>query len=489
MSRRVVSIGVKFLLGSLLAQAAWILAVPPYRGSDEFDHAYRASSVAHGYWMTWETPRNGRGDLIPASKSLVLDGREICRWYTYPGPDNCRAVEDVGNGLTKVASAAARYNPVYYWVIGTPARFFEGAQAVYVMRMTGALLNALLIALAAMTSALWSRGPWPLFALAVALTPVLVYSTTVAAPNGLEMTAGLSLWTALLGLATPRGRDSAPLLVAAAGVASVLVLGLRSLGPLWWMMTMACALVVLGPHLTELVRNEKKSLVAFAATIGCAGIGSVWWILNARTLELEEGGLIEVNAWSRTLQEVPLWVFQSIAAFPVRSEPAPTMVYVFALIPFAGILLGALFLARGRFRAVLIAAAIASLAVPYALSVATMPTTGIIWQGRYALPFSVGTVLLAGFILERNRASHPKTALLIGASWFLLTSAHVVSVVNVQAREERISPLAGDARWIHFPWPIAAVLMTVAVGSWFSIFLQFGRDRFRQRPGLLERQA
>jgi hypothetical protein len=31
------------VLGALVMQAAWILALPPFRGADEFDHAYRAT--------------------------------------------------------------------------------------------------------------------------------------------------------------------------------------------------------------------------------------------------------------------------------------------------------------------------------------------------------------------------------------------------------------------------------------------------------------
>lgn len=481
MHRRVIHVGLRFLLGSLLAQAAWILAVPPYRGSDEFDHAYRASSVAHGYWMTWEAPQDGRGDLIPTARSVVIEGREICRSYEYPGADNCRAVENLGDGLSNVASAASRYNPIYYWVVGLPSLPFEGAKAVYVMRLASALMNALLISLAAMTTALWARGPWPHFALIVALTPVLMYSTIVVAPNGLEMTAALCLWAALLGLATQRGRRAAPQLILVAGVGSVVVLGVRSLGPLWWTMTITCALFVLSPRLSMLVRERKGSLVAFSIAVACAGFGSIWWILNARTFEIEQGPAAEINEWSRAMQEVPLWVFQSIAAFPLRSQPAPIVVYALAFIPFIILLLAAMKVGQTRCRVALVVVAMASLLVPYAFSVATIATAGTIWQGRYTLPFSVGVVLLAGLILERNHISHSRTAFLLGTSWFLVTTAQVVSVVNVQVREEGSSPLAGDARWIQLPWPVTALLMTVAMCIWFSVFVQSGRHLARER--------
>ncbi|MDX6360561.1 MAG: hypothetical protein QOH37_3615, partial [Nocardioidaceae bacterium] len=35
--------GAWVLLAVIIAQAAWILAAPPFRGIDEFDHAFRAA--------------------------------------------------------------------------------------------------------------------------------------------------------------------------------------------------------------------------------------------------------------------------------------------------------------------------------------------------------------------------------------------------------------------------------------------------------------
>jgi hypothetical protein len=42
--------GLLVLVGFLLAQAVWILTVPPFRGIDEFDHSFRAAGVASGPW-------------------------------------------------------------------------------------------------------------------------------------------------------------------------------------------------------------------------------------------------------------------------------------------------------------------------------------------------------------------------------------------------------------------------------------------------------
>ena len=50
------------VLGALVMQAAWILALPPFRGADEFDHAYRAAAVAHGEFIA---------DAGPTSRAAV----------------------------------------------------------------------------------------------------------------------------------------------------------------------------------------------------------------------------------------------------------------------------------------------------------------------------------------------------------------------------------------------------------------------------------
>ena len=137
--RQALRVAALFLLGTLLAQTAWILAVPPYRGSDEFDHVYRAGSVASGYWRPdWRHPADGRGDLIPTPRGLVEDGSAVCSSYDYVGPDNCRPVESLDGGLVTVASAAARYNPAFYWLIGKPAMVTDGVTALYVMRFMSA---------------------------------------------------------------------------------------------------------------------------------------------------------------------------------------------------------------------------------------------------------------------------------------------------------------------------------------------------------------
>src|SRR5689334_13456598 len=116
------------VLGCLLMQFAWVIALPPFRGTDEFDHAYRAAEVAGGEWLS-DRPmaEHGRGHLVAVPRSIVTAAHPICASYAYTGVDNCTPVRTLDDGRVLVASAASAYNPLFYWVVGIAAKPFEGA--------------------------------------------------------------------------------------------------------------------------------------------------------------------------------------------------------------------------------------------------------------------------------------------------------------------------------------------------------------------------
>ena len=117
-------------------------------------------------------------------RDIVDAATPVCESFEYTDPDNCRPQGPAHDGLVWVSSSAARYNPVVYFLMGSGALPFEGTAALYAMRAVSALLSAMLIALAAVAVRRWARTPWPAVALVLTATPTMVYSTTVAAPNG-----------------------------------------------------------------------------------------------------------------------------------------------------------------------------------------------------------------------------------------------------------------------------------------------------------------
>jgi hypothetical protein len=466
MRRRALRVCLWAFVGTMLLQAAWILAVPPFRAIDEFDHAYRAAAVADGQWVApGDLPTQGRGELVRVPASIVADANPACAALGYTGRDNCNPVDRLGDGEVTVASAASRYNPVFYWVIGSAAERFEGANALYVMRAVGAFLSSLLIAGAAWVTTRWARTWWPLAGLAAVLTPVTVYSTSVAAPNGVEVTAAVGLWMALLGLQRVEAAAQRPLIVAAALFAVPLAV-VRGLGPVWLASTLAVWGVAAGlkPAYATLNRHRWLVAVCSAVVVSATAAASLWTLLVG-SMELDNYGPFP-NPVSGTLSELPVWFFQSIAAFPLRNEPAPTLVYAVGGIVIISLIgLGAWRSSGGTRRGLLAAVGLA-LAIPLALQMSTYVEFGPVWQGRYGWPLSMGVLLLAAAALDDSPFRHRLFRPGLWCAAALWLAAHAVSTVDVSLQELGTDIFTGaPLHWTTSPW-LVGMLTTLGVAAW-----------------------
>ncbi len=450
-------------------QAAWVLALPPFRGTDEFDHAYRAAAVADGQWRSpGDEARHGRGELVTVPRSLVTAAHPVCSSYAYTGHDNCSPAATAPDGRVQVASAAATYEPVFYWVVGSVAKPFSGDGALYAMRVVAGLLCAAFVGLAAWATGRWSRTVWPWVGLVVSASPVVVFSTAVVAPNGLEMCAALALWTSLLGLHDPDvlARDERALLISAT-VSAVVITTLRSVGPLWVALIVVTALLPLGARrIGALVRRTPLLAGVCSALVLVATLASVWWTRSAGTNALEPFDTDVTNRWTATLGQVPLWLLQSIAAFPRRSDPAPGVVYPCVALVFAALVVFAYVVTDRRWRVTLAVATAVALAVPLVATVLTITVSGPVWQGRYGLPYAVGIALVAAAALERA-GTRPRTFWLI-VGWLLLLLAQVASVVHVLQVELDNSPLSGSSDWVTAPSVVVGLLTAAGFALWGS---------------------
>lgn len=422
------------LVGVLLVQGAWILTLPTFRGSDEFDHVYRAAAVARGEWTSHGGAVNGRGGYVDIPGSIVKAAQEVCEVYDYTGPDNCRASRTYPNGDVQVATAASQYNPTYYAVIGTLAKPFGGDAANYAMRILGALLCAVLIAWAAALTARWAQSWTPLIALAVGLTPVLIYSTTVAAPNGLTYAGAVLFWSALIAASRSDAATGWRLALPAAVGASVMVTT-HTTGAMWVFLISIIALVLrpFREWVGMLARDRAPWAIAILAVSTVTALSLVWVRAN------------NTNALSAPMEDVPpltgallfrselLWIFQTIAAFPVRNEAAPTLVYVLWAVPFAVLAVRGTRAASSRLRLTLVSTLVLVVAVPTVLTLLTYTREGVSWQGRYTLPLSIGLVLLAGSALDRWGRPLPTRAVVAG--FLLMAAAMAISTVHVGLHE------------------------------------------------------
>ncbi|MGH3497544.1 MAG: DUF2142 domain-containing protein [Nocardioidaceae bacterium] len=467
------------VIGFVALQMAWITAVPPFRGSDEFDHAYRAAAVARGQWVAPPSDATrGTGAMVLVPPDIVAAAHAECSRLHYTTKADCSVPSVEHHGLVEMPSGAGRYNPVFYFVIGSAALPFHGSTALYVMRFVTAGICALFLGLAAWSTTRSRRGHAPMVALLVAATPVLVYSTAVAAPNGPEMAAALALWASLLALT--RATESRQKLWLVAASSGAVLLTLRSLGPLWFALTLvAVAALVWRPRRTaEQLRACWRStgMRRSAGLLMLAGLASGAWIMSQRSFQVSSGPKDVTSAplmdTLKLIAPAPVtWTFQSIAAFPYRDQAAPNIVYVVALLVFVCLLAAAFRFGDRTARIVLGGLVLAGLLIPIALTLATVSQYGVVWQGRYGLPFTLGVPMVAGYALDRaGQLRHlPAVVWAIVGTLFVLTQ--VPGLTNVSSNEHRSSPQAGTAAWWALPvWAVAVLATTGALvmvwGAW-----------------------
>lgn len=441
------------LLGTVLLQAAWMFAVPPFRASDEFDHAYRAAGVARGEWRLTTPSVEGRGSVVTVPGDIVDAASAQCDSLPYTEAGNCFPIARHDNGDVEVATGAGPYHPAFYWVIGTVARPFQGTGALYAMRLAGGVLCLALIVLSGHIFGSAFRGTWARLSFMVSLTPVLLFTTIVAAPNGIEICCGLLLWCSLLALTDPvtsRRRQSA--LLASATFAATLLAFIRFLGPGWLVLIVVSAGLFGGPEFrARLISGRRRVVLPAAGVVAASVAGNAAWIWYSSGFVSADNLDEPVAIKGSDAVQVVVWMLQLVAAFPYRDMFAPAAVYPLVMFVVIALLVCGLKKARGRHRWAIGAAVAATVMVPIALTLLTYRSQGVIWQGRYALPFVVGVLPLCGLVLDRCDWAPRDRMQLASIGWVMVSIAHVISIDHVLRAELGRRVSAADQSWVHPP--------------------------------------
>jgi hypothetical protein len=466
-------------LGMLVLQVAWILAVPPYFGLDEIDHAYRASAVAAGHWRVPDVANEvptGRGDLIAVRKDIPAAAHDACRQFKYMKPANCTPVGPAAApDEVLIASSAARYNPAFYAVTQVFAGHAKGYANLYASRAVAALLCVLTLAAGVWATLTWSRGRWPVAMFLLAVTPETLYSTTVAAPNGLEMICGLTYWSALLGLFAVESAPTTKVrrgLVAVAAVSGSVMVTVHTLGPVWLALISLLVLLVAGPgNVWRRVREAPRGHLTGAAVVVLATLASVAWVVASGTNQPSaEKTITNGSPFPDVLLGIPLWPLQAIATFPSRDEPAPLIVYALLLTLMALVAARAAPLLRGRLGIAVLLLVAVSYAVPLVLTVFTYQHIGLAWQGRYGMPLAAGFFLILGLALDREGTVRLRRPAIVVAA-VVSAVALVISEHHVIERQLTLKLWRNNPHW-HVPDLLVLTVLAVAgVAIWATSLL------------------
>lgn len=456
------------LVGFLFLQAAWILALRPFAGIDEFDHAFKAESVAHGQILPASPQLKVPADVVRAAQDACLD-------LHAPRSRRCHPTNAPDGALVRTYSTAFAYNPVFYWVVGSAALPFTGTGAFYVMQLVSAVLCAALLGLAAWATTLWARTRWPFVALLTALLPEVIYTSIVVAPDGIETCAGVAFWCSLLGIASEGTPVKIRRQLLWLAVPSGVVLGLvRQLGPLWLVLIVGTVILTSRPdRRRQLVQTHRRTLTTAGAVVAAACFAGISWSMIARNFStLGRAPTTDtVHPLSTVLFNLPIWLFQSIAAFPYRNQFPSSIALVCGLA--AGIALLALTLRRCSRRGRLAIGVVLAVSVllPSGFTAVTLShTVEVVWQGRYALPYTLGLLLLCGFALDAQRRSNrlpPWPAPAIAATLCAGQAAAVFAVWHYELSRSR--DFVGSV-WVTLPGFLLVILVVLGYGAlWYAL--------------------
>lgn len=463
--------------GLAALQLAWITVMVPYFGIDEFDHGDRASSVAAGHWGAGHlgVPLGlGRGDLISVRSDVAAATKASCTARPYTGPWNCNPVRSAGPGRVLIASGAARYNPTYYAVVGTVAKPWHGNANLDAMRAMTAVLSALLFGLAVWVVLGFSTTVWPMAALVVTALPTTVYSSAVAAPNGVEMFAGITLWACLISLfeSASAGRERA-VAYGGAAVAGVVVANTHTLGLLWCVLIGAVVALTYGLRRTaHVLRPRRRSELIAVLTLTTGLAFELFWALTTGVNDPGTPANVTQSAWPSIIEGLVLWPLQTIGAIPLRDDPAPLLTLGLCAAVLLALLVAATYLGGFRSRRSLAILAVLGLSyvVPAILTLSSFHRVGAaIWQGRYAAPFTAGAFLLAGLALDRAPALRPRlVTVLLVAGGLALTTAHLAALISVTRIQADVTALVTATGWSRPSVLLLILCAVVSGGCWWA---------------------
>jgi hypothetical protein len=405
-----------FLLGTVASfalMAVWAVSMPLYSGPDEPSQVVHAAALVHGQLIG--KAGSGYGDpyssvTVPATFG---DGTDLVKCYQFEAlvPASCASGVVLSSRPIVAVTYSGRYPPLYFALTGLPTLFAQSTTTVTYMRLVGALACSLLLGLAYMVLAVWSRSRVMGAGFLCALTPMAVYLGSMVNANGLEISAAICTWCAGLVLALEH-RDDPPrgLLAVLCGAACVLTLT-RGLSPLWTLLILGFTFWLTGPAAAfRLLRSRRDVRWAVGVLVAVGAFATVWvfrehslWLVNAgpqisphatlghivgeafgqTRLELEQ--MVGVLGWNDAY--MPTWVYRGWAV-------AVVLLVVLALRTRWWRGLGAL--------TTLIAL---TFVAPVCLELFNAKRLGLVWEGRYTLPLAVGIPLMAAAIAGRTAIS------------------------------------------------------------------------------------
>jgi hypothetical protein len=463
--------------GFALLLTAWMFSTQPFQAPDEAMHYVRALGIANGQLLGYKA-RYINPALPPAQN----------RWLSYNTtlvmvPANLRPSSvPCYNGAPDVSSCWAAttngdFPPLPYLLPALALKVSPNVStAWWLTRVASALPSLLLILLA--LAILWDGTAISVLGLLAAITPMVLFSSSILNPSGPGITASLALGAAAFRIARDRARAPAWVFAALAVTGFVAILA-GPIGPVFAAAFLLLGVVMLGRDgIRELWHQRPRPVALIAATLAIAVFLALLWRHYAGTAP----GLFGISPLLRNLslavQQLPGVLRESLGTFGLETVPLPTLAYSIAWIFEFGLIVAAVCLARARDRLVLVVVTVLAIAFPVLFWAWIDRLTAFNLEGREVLPVLAMIPMAAGEVMYRSRhrwlgtrAGHALlTAALLaiaafhGYAWWINAGANAGAPRTVLFYRAAVwTPPFGWAPWI------ALVLLAVLAMILFAV--------------------
>ncbi len=423
------SFGILFVI-----TAMWSLANPLMGVVDEGSHTVKAAASARLQFTGDETGLpSGNGTFrVP---ELFDQALTLPNCFAFSPGTSAQCQQDLEGDLaavTDVPTSAARYNPIYYAIVGIPSLFPTGEATLYLMRLASGLLSAALLASAFRAVAEMQRRSWLMLGLLLTITPTVVNLASAINPQSVEIAGAIGLWVSLLALVRAPDPDLLHRRLIRLAIISVLFVNSRALSP-FFLAVIVLTVVLSAPWANvKAVVTDRRSWpylsIAFVGTVAAVvWIRAVGGLSNSGEILYPE--LTPTRVIGDTLQQTAYYFESLVGVFGWLDSRMPQWSYLlFAAVLGVMVVIG-WSLANFRNKLVLLGLGGLTLLLPAALQASQAPYVGIVWQGRYIAPLAVGIVILAAFSARDGRLGVPErfARSLVGTVGILLVVGHVAA--------------------------------------------------------------
>jgi hypothetical protein len=461
-----------------LLMAAWAVATPIAAAPDEPAHLIKAASVVRGQFIGTRGPD---GDIVQVPAYIAFTQAQTCYAFKPDVDASCiPGVTGDPDALVDATTTAGLYNPLYYLLVGWPSLIWGDSGGIFAMRIVSGVVTALFLAAAIGVIGSIRRRWLPLLGAAAAATPMVLFLGGTVNPNGLETTATLAVFTALMAIAV----DPSPRLVApragVVAVAGAVAANARGLSLAWLALAVAIPLIVMGWVQVRALLRERSVIVAIAV-VGGATLFAASWLLSTNSLSAAIGkpSLVEIPylgsspfvGFALTIEQTFGLAMNMVGIFGWLDAPAPTAV-MFVWAAFSGtLILLSVALLRRRALVAIITSGLALVLFPAIFQAVYIRGGGFIWQGRYSLPLFVCllvgmAILLAEALPAVTSVTVRRVVVFVAGVWAV---AQIYSFASALKRY-----VVGDGGWddffLHPEWvPPGGVLLLVAAFAVFAV--------------------